>query len=113
MLKYYLCFKNFSGLISRITFNISEANSFPSDFNFFFLLESFWNLIVSHFSKYQANPFFFLSSVFVYVGSGLVFIVYPRAVAMMPMPQLWSVCFFSMVILLGLDSQVLTKTGGH
>lgn len=47
-----------------------------------------------------------------YIGPGLAFIVYPRAVAMMPMPHLWSVCFFSMVILLGLDSQVPTKTGG-
>lgn len=39
-------------------------------------------------------------------GPGLAFIAYPRAVAMMPFPQLWAVCFFIMVILLGADTQV-------
>ncbi|XP_072551207.1 sodium- and chloride-dependent GABA transporter 2-like isoform X2 [Salminus brasiliensis] len=38
-------------------------------------------------------------------GPGLAFIAYPQAVAMMPLPQLWSVCFFIMIILLGLDTQ--------
>ncbi|XP_062854199.1 sodium- and chloride-dependent GABA transporter 2-like [Trichomycterus rosablanca] len=38
-------------------------------------------------------------------GPGLAFIAYPRGVAMMPVPQLWAVCFFIMVILLGLDTE--------
>lgn len=40
-------------------------------------------------------------------GPGLAFIAYPQAVAMMPLPQLWAVCFFIMIILLGLDTQFL------
>ncbi|XP_034023848.1 LOW QUALITY PROTEIN: sodium- and chloride-dependent GABA transporter 2-like [Thalassophryne amazonica] len=38
-------------------------------------------------------------------GPGLAFIAYPQAVAMMPVPQLWSVCFFFMLIFLGLDTE--------
>ncbi|XP_027141426.1 sodium- and chloride-dependent GABA transporter 2 [Larimichthys crocea] len=37
-------------------------------------------------------------------GPGLAFIAFPQAVAMMPVPQLWAVCFFFMLILLGLDT---------
>lgn len=42
----------------------------------------------------------------VLTGPGLAFIAFPRAVSMMPVPQLWAVCFFIMIIMLGLDTQV-------
>ncbi|XP_068606550.1 sodium- and chloride-dependent GABA transporter 2-like [Brachionichthys hirsutus] len=48
-------------------------------------------------------------------GPGMAFIAFPQAVAMMPLPQLWAVCFFIMLIMLGLDSvfaglETLTST---
>uniref|UniRef100_A0A672Z5K4 Transporter n=1 Tax=Sphaeramia orbicularis TaxID=375764 RepID=A0A672Z5K4_9TELE len=44
-------------------------------------------------------------------GPGLAFIAYPRAVAMMPLPQLWAAFFFIMIIFLGLDSQFVYLEG--
>ncbi|XP_046544144.1 sodium- and chloride-dependent glycine transporter 1-like [Haliotis rubra] len=37
-------------------------------------------------------------------GSGLGFIIYPEAIALLPVPQLWAVLFFLMLFAMGIDS---------
>lgn len=39
-------------------------------------------------------------------GPGLIFVVYPQAMAKMPAGQMWAVMFFFMLLCLGLNSQV-------
>lgn len=41
-----------------------------------------------------------------FAGPGLAFIVYPRALSMMPLAPMWSALFFFMLFLLGIGSQV-------
>ncbi|VDM60131.1 unnamed protein product [Angiostrongylus costaricensis] len=46
-------------------------------------------------------------------GHSLAFVAYPEAISTMPYPSVWSVCFFMMLFLLGISSQVaLTETFG-
>lgn len=41
-------------------------------------------------------------------GPGLVFIVYPAAIATMPGRMFWALIFFMMLLTLGLDSSVIS-----
>jgi SNF family Na+-dependent transporter len=45
-------------------------------------------------------------------GPGLAFIVYPKAISLMPLPHFWAIIFFFMIFLLGIDSQFVTCESG-
>ncbi|KAG5274910.1 hypothetical protein AALO_G00141480 [Alosa alosa] len=66
---------------------LNSATSFLSGFAIFSIL--------GHMAKVQGVDI----SVVAESGPGLVFIVYPQAVTLLPWPQLWAICFFTMILL--------------
>lgn len=57
-----------------------------------------------HISCLPLNSFIF--NFLLRLGTGLAFVVYAEALSRMPWGQLWSILFFFMMILIGIDSQV-------
>lgn len=70
-----------------------------------FLNHSPEKVVLSSKSYDALTPISFMF-VFMHLGPGLVYVVYPQAFANMPVSQLWSVLFFFMLLCLGLDSEV-------
>ncbi|CAB1455991.1 unnamed protein product [Pleuronectes platessa] len=89
-------YNSFNNNILKDTLTISIINSLTSILAGFVIFSAF-----GYMSYLQGIP---VSDLAV-DGPGLVFVIYPQAFANMPVPQLWAVLFFFMLLCLGLDSE--------
>ncbi|KAM9789032.1 sodium- and chloride-dependent GABA transporter ine [Neosynchiropus ocellatus] len=89
-------YNSFNNNIMKDTLTISIINSLTSILSGFVIFSAF-----GYMSHLQGIPVEDLAV----DGPGLVYIVYPQAFANMPVPQLWAVLFFFMLLCLGLDSE--------
>ncbi|XP_055004203.1 sodium- and chloride-dependent GABA transporter ine [Boleophthalmus pectinirostris] len=89
-------YNSFNNNVLKDTLAIAIINSFTSILAGFVIFSAF-----GYMSYLQGIP---VSQIAV-DGPGLVFVVYPQAFAQMPLPQLWAVLFFFMLLCLGLDSE--------
>lgn len=89
-------YNSFNNNVLKDTLLIAIINSFTSILAGFVIFSAF-----GYMSYLQGIPV----SQLAVDGPGLVFVVYPQAFAQMPLPQLWAVLFFFMLLCLGLDSE--------
>lgn len=89
-------FNSFNNNVSRDTLIVCIGNCLTSFFAGFVIFSVIGNM--AHVLNTEVE-------VLAGSGPGLAFIAYPAALALMPVPQLWSILFFLMMIMLGLDSQ--------
>ena len=67
-----------------------------------------------NFSLYGLTPqisLWFIRFIHFIGGPGLAFLVYPKAVSLMPLAPMWSFAFFFMLVLIGLDSTFVGLEG--
>ncbi|XP_074527626.1 sodium- and chloride-dependent GABA transporter ine [Halichoeres trimaculatus] len=89
-------YNSFNNNILKDTLTIAIINSLTSILAGFVIFSAF-----GYMSHLQGIPVKDLAV----DGPGLVYVVYPQAFANMPVPQLWAVLFFFMLLCLGLDSE--------
>ena len=110
-----------SSFLFRNTLIVSIANVLTSIFAGFVIFAYLGYLsyitgqevgdVVSEGKVQQTGSFPRMSSL--RLGPGLAFVVYPYAVTTLPAAPLWSILFFLMLILLGLDSVVSDELRGE
>ncbi|XP_061559123.1 sodium- and chloride-dependent GABA transporter ine [Phycodurus eques] len=89
-------YSSFDNDIIKDTLTIAVVNSLTSILSGFVIFSAF-----GYMSHLQDIPVAQLAV----DGPGLVYVIYPQAFASMPLPQLWAVLFFCMLLFLGIDSE--------
>ncbi|KAL8613908.1 hypothetical protein ACOMHN_032898 [Nucella lapillus] len=96
-------------LITVASFNKFDNNCYRDAFILTFIGEGtsvFGGFVIFSVLGYMARQTGMPIQDVVSAGPGLAFIVYPEAVSLMPLPQLWAVLFFFMIITVVIDSQM-------